>query len=82
MPGPGKIINMLTHTITHFTLVHILQLDNSVQSSSINVAEQSDKYIGSSKSITALIEYLQTILQKSSALLANITLTKEFFQLI
>jgi hypothetical protein len=65
MPRSVKLISMLTNTITHFNLIHIQSFDNSAQNTIIHVAEHSDKNIGSSKSLTALIEYLQTILQKS-----------------
>ena len=56
MRGSVKIINMLTYTITHFNLVHIQSFDNSMQNAIIHVIEHSDKNIGSSKSLTALIE--------------------------
>jgi len=71
MPGSAKIISMFTYAITHFNLVHILLFDNSVQNATIHVVEHSDKNIGSSKSLTAIAEYLQTILQKGSESLFN-----------
>jgi hypothetical protein len=66
MPGSVKMINMLTYTITHFNLVHIQSYDNSAQNATIHVAEHSDKNTGISKILTALIAYLQSILQNRS----------------
>jgi hypothetical protein len=83
MPGSVKIIIMLTYTITHFNLAHIQSFDNSAQNAIIHVTEYSDKNTGSSKNLTALIEYLQSILQKrSESLFIPQTLTREFFQII